>query len=389
MPAPIVRIELAGMGPDAQVRLTVSRLHDPARLRSAWASSGATVTQVGDRLHATTTVQALARAVGRAFGADQARRMETQLRDVIAAWAAPAPALVLPRLTLATDVRPLIMGVVNVTPDSFSDGGALYPNAHPQAAVDAGLRLAAEGADLLDVGGESTRPGAQLVPTDEELHRVVPVVAALASRGHLISIDTVKPEVAAAALDAGAQVVNDVSGASDAGLLALVAEREAGYVLMHTRGTPRDMQQQTDYDNVVAEVYEFLADGVERCIAAGIAPQRVMVDPGIGFAKTAGQNFALLAALRQLRGLGRPVLLGASRKSFLGAVSDGAQAGQRLEGSLACAALGVQAGAAVLRVHDVAETVRVARTARAVAGGGHDWPAGRRPIQRPLDPASP
>jgi dihydropteroate synthase len=389
MQAPVVRVEQAGLGPDAQVRLTVSRLRDPARLRSVWASSGAVVQQVGERLHATTTVQALARAVGRAFGADQASRMELQLRDVIAAWGAPAPALALPNGSLATDVRPLIMGVVNVTPDSFSDGGVLYPDAHPQAAVDAGLRLAADGADLLDVGGESTRPGADAVAADEELRRVVPVVTALAAQGHLISIDSVKPQVAAAALDAGAEIVNDVSGGRDPAFLALVAEREAGYVLMHTRGTPRDMQQQTDYGNVVAEVYEFLAEGLERCAAAGIAPERVMVDPGIGFAKTAEQNFALLAALRQLRGLGRPVLLGASRKSFLGALLDGADAGQRLEGSLACAALGVHAGAAVLRVHDVAETVRVARTARAVAGGGQDWPAARRPRGSRVDAASP
>ena len=386
---PIVRVELAGMGPDAQVRLTVSRLRDPARLRTAWASSGAVVQQVGERLHATTTVQALARAVGRAFGADQASRMEIQLRDVIAAWSAPAPPLALRDGGLATDVRPLIMGVVNVTPDSFSDGGVLYPDAHPQAALDAGLRLAADGADLLDVGGESTRPGADAVSTDEELQRTVPVVTALAAQGLLVSIDTVKPEVAAAAIDAGAEIVNDVSGGRDAALLAVVAEREAGYVLMHSRGTPRDMQQQADYDNVVAEVYEFLSEGLARCVAAGIAPERVMIDPGIGFAKTAEQNFALLAALRQFRGLGRPVLLGASRKSFLGALLDGADAGQRLEGSLACAALGVHAGAAMLRVHDVAETVRVARTARAIAGGGQDWPAVRRPSDQPVDAALP
>ncbi|MGH3666383.1 MAG: dihydropteroate synthase [Egibacteraceae bacterium] len=376
-PDPIIRILLAGLGPDAQVRLAVSALDEPERLRSVWASSGALVQRDGPRLLATTTVQALARAAGRAFGADMAQRMANQLRDRIAAWAGPPPALPLSTCGLATDVRPLVMGIVNVTPDSFSDGGVLYPDGHPVAAVAHGRALLTEGADVLDVGGESTRPGSEPVEIDEELRRVVPVVAALAAEGAVVSVDTVKRAVAEAALDAGALIVNDVSGGRDQGLLRAVGERGAGYVLMHTRGTPTDMQSHADYDDVVAEVYEFLAAGVDRCAVAGIRRERIVLDPGLGFAKTAAHNLALLRSLRQLRGLGRPLLVGASRKSFLGALLGGAGTNDRLEGSLACAAIAVREGAALLRVHDVAATVRVANVARGVTTGALDWPPGR------------
>jgi len=260
---------------------------------------------------------------------------------------------------------PLVMGVVNVTPDSFSDGGQVYPDGHPRRAVEHARGLLEQGADILDIGGESTRPGAASVAPDEELRRVVPVIAELAAEA-VVSVDTVKVEVARAALDAGAQIINDVSGAADPALLELAAARDAVYVLMHTRGTPQQMQSLAAYDDVVAEVYEFLADGVARCVAAGISAERIVVDPGIGFAKTVEHNLQLMAALGQFRGLGCPVLLGASRKSFLGAVLDDAPATDRLEGSLACAALATLADVAVLRVHDVAATVRTVRTVTAI-----------------------
>jgi dihydropteroate synthase len=375
---PIIRVEQAGLGPEAQVRLVVSGDLDLERLRSVWVSSGAAVQVQGDRLHATTTVQGLARAAGRAFGADTGRRVETILRDAIAAWGDPPPALPIAGAVLATDARPLIMGVVNVTPDSFSESAALYPQNHPEAAIGHARRLASQGADILDVGGESTRPGATPVDTDEELARVVPVVAALADEGHIVSIDTSKAPVAAAALEAGAVIVNDVSGGLDPQLLAVTAQAGAGYVLMHSRGTPQNMASLADYHDVVAEVFEFLAAGLERCADAGIATDRIIVDPGLGFAKTAEHNLALLRDLRQLRSLGRPVLVGASRKSFLGALLDGADEGDRLEGSLACAAVAVGQGAAILRVHDVAASVRVARVARAIAAIAGDWPSARR-----------
>ena len=204
---------------------------------------------------------------------------------------------------------------------------------------------------------------------DAELARVIPVVKGLAGQGVPISVDTTKAPVAEAAVAAGATIVNDVSGARHPGLLEAVARSEAAYVLMHTRGTPKDMQQRTDYDDVVAEVFEFLAAGLRHCERAGIDRARVLVDAGLGFAKTTGQNLRLLQALRQFRSLGRPVLVGASRKSFLGRILGADDPDERLEGSLACAALAAHWGAGVIRVHDVAATVRAVRTAHAVTVG--------------------
>lgn len=389
MAGPTVRVEDAGLGVDAQVRLVVSGVSDLGRLQRTWASSGAALERAGPRLRATTSVPALARAAGRSLPGDEAAGLDRALHDAVAAWAGDAPPVPLPDgRVLAVDRRPLVMGVVNVTDDSFSDGGRLYPDGHPQAGIAHGRQLARQGADILDVGGESTRPGAAPVGPGEERRRVLPVVEALAADGCVVSVDTRKASVARPALAAGARVVNDVSGAADPELLEAVAAAGAAYVLMHTRGTPEDMQRRTDYGDVVAEVYEFLAEGLDRCAAAGVDTSRVLVDPGIGFAKTAEQSLALLRALRQFRGLGRPVLLGVSRKSFLGplavlrgeaaagAGAGGAGAGgpdQRLEGSLACAALAVADGVAVLRVHDVPPTIRVARAARAVRTGHTGW----------------
>jgi len=376
---PLVRIEEAALGASAQVRLVVSGVDDLDVLQRAWSSSGATLARHGDRLHATTTVQAFARAARRALG-PRGAELELALLAAVSAWGSAPPPLVTPLGALATHLRPLVMGVVNVTDDSFSDGGLLYPADHPARAIAHGRSLLAQGADLLDVGGESSRPGAEPVAEDEELHRVLPVVRSLADDGAVVSIDTVKPAVARAAVAAGAVIVNDVSGARDPALLEAAAETGAAYVLMHTRGEPRDMQQRTQYDDVVAEVFEFLADGLARVAAAGVARERVAVDPGIGFAKTVEQNLALLRALPQLRGLGRPVLVGVSRKSFLGRLTAAGPTAEppptddRLEAGLACAALAVSERAALLRVHDVAPTVRAARVARAVATGATNWP---------------
>lgn len=372
--APIVRVEEAGLGGEAHVRLVVSRISDLRRLRAAWASSGAALERVGDRLHATTTVDALARAAGRSLGAEEAAALERTLREAIAAWTGPAPPLRCAGVRLETGLRPLVIGIMNITPDSFSDGGALYPDSHPRAAIAHGLRLLDEGADVLDIGGESTRPGSRPVGEDEELRRVIPVVEALADVGAICSIDTRKPGVAHAALQAGAVIVNDVSGAADERLLDVVAAAGAGYVLMHTRGTPEQMQRLASYADVVAEVYEFFADGLARCAEVGIPTEGILIDPGLGFAKTGAHNLALLRSLRQFRSLGRPVLVGASRKSFLGAPLGCGGPEDRLEGSLACVAAAVIAGSGAIRVHDVAATVRVARVARAIATGRMDWP---------------
>lgn len=371
-PSPIVRIVDAALGVDQQVRLVVSRVSEPDRLKSAWSSSGATIERVGDRIRATTTVEALARAAGRSLDRDEAVALERSLRESVAAWVGLAPSLRARGRHLPCDQRPLVMGIVNVTPDSFADGG-LYPDGHPGRAIDHARALVAAGADVVDVGGESTRPGATDVGIEEELSRVLPVVRALVSDDTCVSIDTRKPEVAIAALREGAAIVNDVGGGANPDLIAQAARTGAVYVLMHTRGTPADMADLTDYDDVVAEVFEFLVDGIERCAEHGLAREQVVLDPGIGFAKTAIQSLALLRAVPQLRGLGRPVLVGASRKSFLGPAAGSTGPEDRLPGSLAVAAQATTDGASFLRVHDVAETVQAARTARAVATSRTDW----------------
>jgi len=370
-----VRIVEAGLGAGAQIRAVVSGVSDPGRLRSTWASSGATVEDVGGRLHAITTVEALARAAGRTFDAEEAGVVDRCLREAVAAWLGPAPEVPLSTGSVHTGTRPLVMGVLNVTPDSFSDGGAFYGGdaPHPQTALDHAERLREQGADILDVGGESTRPGAEPVSQEEELARVLPVLEALDTDEAVVSIDTTKPEVARAAVAAGAAIVNDVSGAADPALLEVVADTGAAYVLMHARGRPKDMQSRATYDDVVAEVYEFLADGLLRCAEAGIYRQRILIDPGLGFAKTPEHNVALLRALRQFRGLGRPVVVGASRKSFLAALAGDGGLEERLEASLACAALAVASGASVIRAHDVEPTVRVARVAQAISRRVDDW----------------
>jgi dihydropteroate synthase len=258
-----------------------------------------------------------------------------------------------------------LMGVVNVTPDSFSDGG-LYLD--PGAAVAHGRELAAAGAEILDVGGESTRPGAEAVPEEEELRRVVPVIKGLVATRSQISIDTSKAAVAAAALEAGAEVVNDVTALrGDSGMAALCAERDAIVVLMHMRGRPRTMQDDPRYEDVVAEVKAFLAERLAAATAAGIAEERVWLDPGIGFGKTAAHNLELLRRLGELRDIGRPLVIGTSRKSFIGKV-DGSAAGERLGGTIASSVLAAAEGAEVLRVHDVAEVRQALTVATAILG---------------------
>jgi dihydropteroate synthase len=257
------------------------------------------------------------------------------------------------------------MGVVNVTPDSFSDGG-LYFDA--EAAVAHGRELVEAGAEILDVGGESTRPGAQPVGAEEELRRVVPVVRELSETGCEVSVDTSKAAVAAASLDAGATIVNDVTALrGDPEMAALCAERGATVVLMHMLGEPRTMQEDPCYDDVVAEVKAFLAERLGAAVAAGIAQERVWLDPGIGFGKTGAHNMELLRRLDELRELGRPLVVGTSRKSFIGRVN-GSAAGERLGGTIASSVLAAVEGAEVLRVHDVAEMRQALAVAAAILG---------------------
>lgn len=260
---------------------------------------------------------------------------------------------------------PRLMGVLNVTPDSFSDGGRFLD---PDAAVEQGRRLRAEGATWVDVGGESTRPGAGTVPTEEELARVIPVVDALAAEGVDVSIDTRKAPVARAALDAGARMVNDVSaGTHDEDLLPLVAERGCPLVLMHAGGEPATMQHDPRYRDVVAEVASSLRERAAAAVAAGVDPARLVLDPGIGFGKRLEHNLSLLRRLPELRSLGAPLLVGVSRKSFIGRLSGAERPQDRVGGTAAAVTACVLGGAEILRVHDVgvmAEAVSVARALR-------------------------
>jgi dihydropteroate synthase len=248
-----------------------------------------------------------------------------------------------------------VMGIVNVTPDSFSDGGLFL---EAESAIEHGLALAAEGAAILDVGGESTRPGAAPVSADEEQRRVLPVVEALVAAGRRVSIDTAKLGVARAALAAGASVVNDVSAFRFAPELAgLVAEQDAGCCLMHMLGEPRTMQADPRYDDVVAEVKAFLEARLAFAVSEGVAEERVWLDPGIGFGKTVAHNLELLRRLDEIVAIGRPVVIGTSRKSFLGRLTGGRAEGERLPGTIATNVLALERGASVFRVHDVAPVV--------------------------------
>jgi dihydropteroate synthase len=269
---------------------------------------------------------------------------------------------------LPTATRCLVMGVVNVTPDSFSDGGRYLDH---RAAVTHGLALVAEGADLLDVGGESTRPGATEVEEAVELERVLPVVEQLAgSAGVPVSVDTRKAAVAGAALAAGATMVNDVSaGRHDPDLLGVVAEAKAPLVLMHMRGTPATMQDDPRYDDVVGEVEAFLAERCQAAEAAGVDQDALVVDPGIGFGKRDQDNYALLDGLARFTRLGHPVMVGASRKGFIGRALD-APVDQRLEGTAATVVWAVERGARIVRVHDVGPLVRTVRMTEALLNGG-------------------
>jgi dihydropteroate synthase len=245
-----------------------------------------------------------------------------------------------------------LMGIVNVTPDSFSDGGRFLA---PEQAIAHARELIDAGADLLDVGGESTRPGARGVGAEEELARVAPVLDGLEGVGVPISIDTSKARVAEAALDAGADMVNDVTALrSDPALAAVCAERDCGVVLMHMQGTPRTMQENPTYDDVVDDVKAFLSERIEFAVGEGIHEERIWVDPGIGFGKNVRHNLELLQRLGELRELGRPIVVGTSRKRFIGALT-GREVDERLGGTIATNVLATMAGAEVLRVHDVAE----------------------------------
>ncbi|HBZ00401.1 MAG TPA: dihydropteroate synthase [candidate division Zixibacteria bacterium] len=260
--------------------------------------------------------------------------------------------------------RPLIMGIVNVTPDSFSDGGDFFER---DKAIELALRLADDGADIIDIGGESTRPNAQRISADEELSRVMPVVETVAPIIKIpLSIDTTRSEVAARALDAGVAIVNDISALHFDEKIGEVAAKNGAYlILMHMRGTPADMQYNTKYKDLIGEIHSYLSSAAEKAIALGMAREKIIIDPGIGFGKSVDGNFTILKNLHRFLDLGYPLLVGASRKSFIGKKLE---MEERIEGSLAAACYAVLNGADIVRVHDVAETKRALEIIEQISG---------------------
>ena len=269
-----------------------------------------------------------------------------------------------PRGRLDFSAGCVVMGVLNVTPDSFSDGGEFFG---PDKAVEHGLKMAADGAAIIDVGGESTRPGSDPVSTDEQIQRVVPVIKALCEKTDVpVSIDTYKFEVAQAALDAGAGMINDITALSDERVGELAAERQVPVVLMHMQGTPATMQIEPEYDDVVGEVLEFLLGRAKRAEKCGIAKSMIFIDPGIGFGKTAEHNLSLLRNIDKFVAAGYRVLVGASRKSFIGKLTGREKPSERVFGTAATVALCAAAGVSIVRVHDVAEMMDVVKVTSAV-----------------------
>ncbi len=260
--------------------------------------------------------------------------------------------------------RTWIMGVINITPDSFSDGGLYFDK---NKALEKGLQLVEEGAEIIDIGGESTRPGSEAVSQEEEIRRVIPLIATL--RKHtdtLISIDTTKSEVAHASLDAGADIINDISALRfDPRMASLAAEKDVPVILMHMKGTPKTMQVNPTYEDVLFEVKAFLQESIDKAQASGIKKEKIIIDPGIGFGKRLKDNLALINNLHLLEELGRPILIGVSRKSFIGTILDSPPE-ERLEGTIASAILSIIHGAHILRVHDVASVKKAVRVAKAI-----------------------
>lgn len=259
--------------------------------------------------------------------------------------------------------RTLVMGIVNVTPDSFSDGGRFFD---PEVAVGKGIEMVRDGADIVDIGGESTRPGSDPVSVEDEQARVLPVIKRLAAEVEVpISVDTRKHEVAEAAVDVGATIVNDVTGGSDPDMFRVVRERDVGMVLMHMKGKPKTMQESPRYDDVVREVHDYLDSRVLAAVDAGVVWDRLCIDPGLGFGKTTDHSLRLMKETETLLDLGRPVLVGPSRKSFVGDVL-GTEIGERLEGTAGAVAYMVAMGAHIVRVHDVKEMTRVVHVVDAI-----------------------
>jgi dihydropteroate synthase len=297
------------------------------------------------------------------FGLPQ---IASQIKAVLEAETKPWPLLKAGNYKLNLAKRSYIMGVLNVTPDSFSDGG-LYLDR--DKAIEHGLKIAEEGADIIDIGGESTRPGSEPVSEEEELRRVIPVISGLAKQVKIpISIDTYKYKVAYEALEAGAVIINDITGLADPKMVDLAVQRQCPVIIMHMKGTPKNMQENPVYKDLIGEITDFFLQRTEAVIKAGLSRDKILIDPGIGFGKTVQHNLEILLRLSEFKSLGFPLVLGTSRKSFIGKVL-GLPVEQRLEGTAATVAYGIAQGAAIVRVHDVYQMVRVARMTDAILRG--------------------
>lgn len=294
------------------------------------------------------------------WACEEGPKVESHIDTLIARIEMPRP----PFAGLSMD-RPRIMGIVNVTPDSFSDGG---DHADASSAIAHGFSLLEAGADILDVGGESTRPGAAELDPEEEARRVIPVVRAFAEQGAIVSVDTRHAKIMAEAINAGALIVNDIHALEGRGALEVVANSKASVILMHMQGAPEDMQEQPHYRYAPLDVYDYLAERVRICMKAGIPLERIAIDPGIGFGKTIRHNVEILADLSLYHGLGLPILLGVSRKRFIAGLSRGEAPKERMPGSIAVAVNALSKGVQMLRVHDVAETAQAVAVWKAIAG---------------------
>lgn len=296
-----------------------------------------------------------------ALKALRASSLRASVDECIRRYHGPTPPLRLRRGEMDLS-SPLTMGILNVTPDSFSDGGSFLDH---EVALRQGTKLVDEGADILDIGGESTRPYSQPVDVEEELRRIIPVIEGLSKLGTPISVDTRKPKVAERALEAGATIINDISGLRDPEMIEVAASADAAVVIMHMLGTPETMQEAPVYQDVVSDIFHYLEGRCEAALEGGIDASRIVVDPGIGFGKSVEDNLTLMRGLREFRCLGHPVLVGASRKGFIGKILD-TGIDQRLEGGLAVASVSVMNGADIVRTHDVKETARTLRMASAL-----------------------
>ncbi len=290
-------------------------------------------------------------------------KLAQKVRKTIENYNKKFPILNLGRYTLDLSLKTHVMGILNVTPDSFSDGGRFFD---PAVALEHARQMVADGADIIDIGGESTRPGAEPVSLEEELRRTIPVIEKLSGELDVpISIDTYKPEVAKEALGAGAVMINDISGLRDKKMVGLAAEGDVPVIIMHMKGTPRNMQKNPTYEDVVAEVCNWLGVQVEGAIQGGLSASKILIDPGIGFGKAFEHNLEILRRLAELKSLGYPIVLGTSRKAFIGAILD-LPLNERVEGTIATVVYSITQGANIVRVHDVKEVVRACRIADAI-----------------------